>query len=127
MNLLKTINLAVVTALFAACVSLTSYEPSDAFIRTVDRVLDRHDLYVQTDPSLDEEEAELFLFDSEIVRAMLDGVDLELDRALLLSELSPILARHDAFVLGDDGLDDVEKGIFLESSARIRSILTRED
>lgn len=125
-TLLKNVHLAALAIVFAACASLTSYQPSDAFVRTVDRVLDRHDLYVATDPSLDEEEAAMFLGESDVIRALLDGVDLELDRELLLSELSPILARHDAFVRGDDGLDDVERGIFLESSARIRSILTRE-
>lgn len=96
--LLKSINLAGLAVLFAACVSLTSYEPSDAFVRTVDRVLDRHDLYVATDPALDEEEVAMLLGESDVIRALLDGVDVELDRALLLSELSPILARYDAFI-----------------------------
>ena len=125
MNLLKSINLAGLAVLFAACASLVSYEPSDAFIRTVDRVLDRHDLYVATDPALDAEEVAMLLGESDVIRALLDGVDLAIDRELLLSELSPILSRYDAFIAGDEGLDDVERGIYLESSRRIRSILTR--
>ena len=95
-------------------------------MRTVDRVLDRHDLYVATDPALDEEEVAMLLGESDVIRALLDGVDLSIDRTLLLSELSPILARYDAFIEGDEGLDDTERGIYLESSRRIRSILTRE-
>lgn len=125
-NTLRAINVAVLALLTAACVSLTAYQPSDAFVRSVERVVERHDLYLQTDPGYTQDEVEILLTESAAVLLLLDNDADGIDRELYLALISPLLERHDAFVNADEGLDDVEKGIYLESSARIRSILTRE-
>jgi hypothetical protein len=92
-----------------------------AVVRTIERVLERHDLYVQTDPALSEAEMEAALDASAAVRPLLGLA--EVPSSVLELELLSVMARHDDYIASDPGLDELEREVYLADTARLRAIL----
>lgn len=116
-------NLLTVTALsLAAACATPGMIPMEPYVtRSIDRVLTRHDEYVNTDPALTTSEVDAYLGQSAAVRVTV--VLGEVDAVFLLALLDPVMDRHDDFIRGDAGLDLAERDIYLNSTVRIRSLL----
>ncbi len=101
----------------AGCMGPSMIPVDGAVERTIVRVLDRHDYYVQLDPQAAPEA----LAESSLVRGMLDLP--EVSGAVLKPALAPVLDRHDAYVGADAALDELARPIYLGDSERLRSLL----
>lgn len=100
------------------CATGPSMVPTDGAVeRTIVRVLDRHDRYVEADPQA----APSALAESALVRGMLDLP--EVSGAVLKPALMPVLDRHDGYVVLDPALSELERPLFLGDSERLRSLL----
>lgn len=118
-NLLISLSLCVA----AACATPGMIPMEPVVTRSIDRVLTRHDMYVNTDPTILEGDMLVYLLESQIVRFTVDGQD-EVDAEFLLILLTPVMDRHDAFINGDPGLEQIERDVYLNSTARLRSLLS---
>jgi hypothetical protein len=102
-----------------ACVSapVDLVKTDGAIGRQIDRVLTRHDLYVQTDPAAPAGA----LAESDAVRslAMLG----EVRRASLGAAFAPVADRHDGYVRADPTLDELELETYLASTSQLRRLL----
>ena len=116
-NLLTTFALA----LTVACSTPTMEPMRGAVVSTIERVVERHDSYVNTDEGLDVMERDVALFESASVDAML-SLD-EVNARVLEDSLEPVMVRHDEYVYTDPLLEDIEREIYMESTARLRSLL----
>jgi hypothetical protein len=99
------------------CVGPSMIPVDGAVERTIVRVLDRHDSYVQLDPQA----APGALAESALVRGYLDLP--EVSGAVLKPALAPVLDRHDAYVRPDASLDELARSVYLGDSERLRSLL----
>lgn len=108
--------------LLASCIGTPGTIPmADPVVRTIERVLDRHDAYVIEDLSLAPLTRDQWLADSASVR-MIVGEFAELTPEVYITLLDAPLARHDAYVRMDMDLDGMEMDIYLESTERLRQL-----
>ena len=113
--------LALPLLLATACVSPNTVPVSMPVVRTVERVVSRHDTYVLADVDLSAEERSGALSESAEASSLM--VMHEIPLALLHGSLSPVMDRYDAYVLSDIELDSLMRDIYLESSTRLRSLM----
>ena len=117
------IRILLALVLLCACVStrVDTLKTDGAIGRQIDRVLTRHDVYVEADLSLAPLEADAALAQSDGVRslAMLG----EVRRFALRNALWPVSGRHDDYVRADLGLDELERETYLASSEQLRRLL----
>lgn len=107
--------------ILGACASPRALPTAGPLRNSVERVLARHDAYVQADPSLSPVSRSTYLADSAWVEAMMALP--EVDGPLLFEALEPVMVRHDVYVSTDLSLSPLERDIYLESTARLRSLL----
>lgn len=91
-------------------------------VRSVERVLDRHDAYVQADQALDADALSAALWESEEARSAVTSVE-AMPGTMLGGLLEGPMARHDAYVSSDLELDPLIRSVYLESTARLRSLI----
>jgi hypothetical protein len=129
-NLLLTLALTLAATLaggatltVVSCISAPiDLVPTDGAIgRQVERVLVRHDAYVDADLSIGADSASLAKVQSNAVRSLaLLG---QVRRSALGLALSPVVERHDAYVAADLTLDDLERATYLASSEQLQRLL----
>ena len=110
-----------VVLLLAACAGAPyMVETEGALQRTVERVVTRHDGYVSRDD----------LGVDGLSDALGESWDLlslsrqpEVSGSRLAAKLAPVAERHDAYVSADADLDPLERDIYLQDTASLRSIL----
>lgn len=114
---------ALATALGCATYGPVMLETQGPLRRQAERVVERHDKYVQTDLTITGAQRSSYLEQSSKAReiVMIDQVSAE----SLAYVLAPVLDRHDAYVYEDATLDELEKGVFLGSSEALRSLLSK--
>lgn len=119
---MKNLITAAILCLSAACASAPTSIPMVApVVSTIERVLERHDLYVGTDPELSAAEADAALAESAFIRPLLGLA--EVPNSILEPSLGPVLDRHDSYVSGALDLDELEREIYLADTERLRGIL----
>jgi len=115
--------LLILSLTLGACISapIDTVPTDGAMGRQLERVLSRHDAYVQADAALPPAEAELDLAQSAGVRslAMLG----EVRRGALAAALAPVADRHDAYVKDDLTLEQLEVDTYLASTESLRRVL----
>jgi hypothetical protein len=119
---MKTALLLASAALLPSCLTIPSTIPlQDPVVRTVERVIARHDIYVMTDMTLPQATIDAYLAESGAVSALLD-LD-EVSARLLEASIEGVLERHDAYVTLDVTLDDLAREVYLADSVRIQGLL----
>ncbi len=119
-----TSTLALTLPLATACAAPEMLRTEGALRRQVERACDRHDAYVLADASLLEPERSALLAESAAASALVSAVP-EVSAGLLADVLLPVLDRHDAYARADAALDDLEREIYLATSASLRALLAR--
>lgn len=114
---------ASAAALLPACLSAPTTVPLRApVVRTIERVIARHDIYVFTDMRLSQTSVDAFLEESGAVAALLT-LDSEVSARLLEAAIEDVLKRHDAYVTLDIHLDDLSREVYLADSERIQGLI----
>ncbi len=122
---MKNLLLALTLGL-ASCASTPgeiSVAPEGPVSRTIERVCARTEAYMASEspPMPIPEEAQGPVAASiAVARAMTGAAEVSGD--MLLVTMEPIMQLHDAMVQADQELDDLERAIYLEDSARLRSL-----
>lgn len=107
-------------ALLVACNSTPYMLQTEGALRnTAERVVKRHDAYVQADLSLDAEGVALRLSESAELKALANLP--QVAGSILEEALEPVAARHDSYVKAQEQ-DLLVRDIYLEDTARLRSI-----
>lgn len=106
--------------MLCACATPGTLPLDAATVRTAERVIERHDTYVEADETLTEDGRELALADSANATTLL--VLNEVPVGLMQSLMGPVMDRHDNYVSIDLDLDDLERDIYLASTVRLRSL-----
>jgi len=117
---MKTLILALSLAV-AACSSPYVLVVDPPVASTAQRVVDRHDSYVQGDSALFGSDRDDFLEESSRVEMLISLP--EVSALALDAALQPVMARHDAYVGADASLGLLQRDIYLESTARLRALL----
>lgn len=114
--------IGAIGALFLAACASAPYMVSTegALERTAIRVVERHDLYVSLDDSLDDAAEAEALADSAALTALVQLP--QVSGSILLEALDPVAERHDAYVLVWES-DVLFQDTYLEDTARLRSLL----
>lgn len=94
-----------------------------ALTRQVERIVLRHDAYVQADARLVEQERSAYLAQSGDALALVQGMPQGVPAQLLYSKLTPVLARHDGYVRVDLSLDPLDGESYLASSEGLKSLM----
>jgi hypothetical protein len=118
---------AIMALTIGACLTPpgpVTLETEGALTRQVTRVVSRHDVYVASDTLLNDEQRKRYNDESrEALNFVSDNPQVTAD--LLGIKLVPVLDRHDAYVYLDESLDELERGVYLGSTAELRSLLSR--
>lgn len=110
------------TLALVACASTPEMIPTEGPVSSlVERVVERHDSYVEADGSLSPEAKGAALAESAGASALMALP--EISGSMLSKSMEPVMQRHDAYVSADASLDDLERGIYLESTERLRSLI----
>jgi len=131
---MKTITLALALTLSCASCAILA-KPADvipvgedsAVTRMVDRVVARHDMYVQDDAGILPADLELYLGESATARMLVHELEeVQVDR--LSSFLNPVMDRHDLYVQTDPYIDaDLDARVYLATTERLRSIIEQAE
>ncbi len=123
---MKTLLIAPVLAL-AACISpgpgLVPVGVDGPVARTVERVIGRVEVYMAAENPpfvLDAAASAQVAAAAGIARVALSGESAS--GAMLFVTMKPIMDLHDALVIADQNLDQLETDIYLEDTARLRSL-----
>jgi len=113
--------IAVGALALTACIGLPLTLPTEgALRRSVERVVERHDAYVQQDISLGVA-GQLYLQESSFALSL---VQLEqVSPAQLEAALDPVMDRHDAYVYKDLTIDQLEAATYLATTEALRRLL----
>lgn len=117
--------LAISFAVLTACAALgpVSIPTSGPVMRQVQRVVERHDSYVNADTRLAPEVKTADLAESqavlELMVAMPDGVP----PTMLEPRLTPVMDRHDHYVSFDTSLDPLNHDSYLATTEGLRELL----
>lgn len=113
--------LLLIAPLFLAACATPGMVPLDGAVgRSIERVVERHDVYVEADESLAQLDNEAYLSESIAAMSLLVMPEVLGETAAVM--LDPIMNRHDAYVSADAELDELERAIYLESTERLRSL-----
>lgn len=117
--------LIIPTLALAACVSTPGSVPvaEGPVARTIERVLERTETYMAMEAPplpIDEEMRGQVAAAISVARAMV--LLPEANGDTLVVTMSPIMDLHDVMVMHDPELDPLERDIYLESTARLRSL-----
>lgn len=117
--------LIIPTLVLAACVSTPGSVPvaDGPVARTIERVLERTETYMasETPPvPIGEEMRDKVAAAIEVARVMVLLPEASGD--MLLVTMGSIMSLHDYMVRNDSELDPLERDIYLESTARLRSL-----
>jgi len=97
--------------------------PNGPVARTIERVLQRTEAYMgMEEPPFAISEEQLGPIEAAIMTARVMTSMPEADGSLLLVTMSGIMGLHDALVMADPALDQLEREIYLEDTARLRSL-----
>lgn len=118
---MKKLLLALPLVLAACVVTPGTIPMADPVVRTIERVLDRHDAYVVADQDIAPLTRDQWLADTSSVRMVVNEFT-ELTPEVYMTLLDAPLARHDAYVRMDMALDGMEMDIYLESTERLRQL-----
>jgi hypothetical protein len=123
---MKNLLLAPVLAL-AACVSPGDGQvPIDVdgpVLRTIERVLQRTEAYlVQPPEGVELAEANVAIIEAAVLTARTMTVMPSADGAMLYATMAGLMDFHDAMLSLDLELDPLERDIYLEDTARLRSL-----
>ena len=115
--------LLILSLTLGACISapIDTVKTDGAMGRQLDRVLVRHDAYVQSDAALSPVEVEADLAQSDGVRSL--SMLGEVRRAALAAALAPVVDRHDSYVRDDLTLEQLEVDTYLASTESLRRVL----
>jgi len=121
-------NLILAASLVLASCASTSpgsvpVAPDGPVIRTIERVIVRTEAYMDAEVQLVPlSEQDRSVIEAAIMTARVMTSMPEADGSLLLVTMSGIMGLHDSYLMLDLELDQLEREIYLEDTARLRSL-----
>jgi len=132
---MKRLKILIAASLLTSCAALSAvFAPADmipagegsALLESASLVVQRHDAYVLADTTLTTDDQFIAIAQSDHVLELARGLP-EVQVDALCTSLRPVLVRHDAYVSRDASIDQLERDIYLETSARLEALLAQAE
>ena len=104
------------------CCSVSPLLQVAAIKKPVILIVERHDAYVEADASLSQEDASKYLSESAGLMALIES-NMQVTQAEIKPLAVSVCARHDAYVKGDQNLDDLHRRTYLRSTALLIQVI----
>lgn len=112
---------SVLLSLLVSCQSLSESTASkEAIYPSFERVIERHDVYVRRDDTIDAGARSSALLESRLLLNLFEGPGETVDLGFLRVRSRPVLSRYEVYVQEDEELTEFQRRVHLNTAKVLR-------